>query len=383
MPLTREFFAFLTLTFMVMVFHSTADRHPPPAELSHEWLDAFTVSLSWKMPEGLPQGSNVKFKLQNTDDSETPKCVSGKNLRESLLTEKMTSDRWTYNIWTVNKTCDPSSESDPWIYEFSPPKPRGELVTDFKCLIHSKVMNCSWIPKDPSQKLTVSYKACNERTLKQCEKPYNNERRNGCYLNEDGSYDVCVLVETETAMSTFKAVVGVPPPKLEIHKEGHQLKLNWSYSETADRGNCNYEVCYKEGNNPEKCLNTTGKERSMKVPYDENCFYEFRLRTISSKFSREFSSDSVFATYGVNRQPDRTLTVIAIVIPIILSICVILSCYCFRRYSAVICPSIPDPSAIFKEMMMNGNKEDKTTAGLYTPVPEPEPCKVTLVAEEL
>lgn len=29
------------------------------------------------------------------------------------------------------------------------------------------------------------------------------------------------------------------------------------------------------------------------------------------------------------------------------------------RHSAIICPVIPDPSAIFKEMMMNGNKELK------------------------
>lgn len=35
---------------------------------------------------------------------------------------------------------------------------------------------------------------------------------------------------------------------------------------------------------------------------------------------------------GTNKHPDRTLTVVAIVIPIILSICVILSCYCFRKY---------------------------------------------------
>ncbi len=35
---------------------------------------------------------------------------------------------------------------------------------------------------------------------------------------------------------------------------------------------------------------------------------------------------------GTNEPPDRTLTVLAIVIPIILSVCVILSCYCFRRY---------------------------------------------------
>lgn len=35
---------------------------------------------------------------------------------------------------------------------------------------------------------------------------------------------------------------------------------------------------------------------------------------------------------GTNKPPNETLTVVAIVIPIILSACIILSCYCFRRY---------------------------------------------------
>ncbi|TKS92630.1 hypothetical protein D9C73_027384 [Collichthys lucidus] len=86
---------------------------------------------------------------------------------------------------------------------------------------------------------------------------------------------------------------------------------------------------------------------------------------------------------GTNKTPDETLTVVAIFIPIILSACIILSCYCFRRHRAIICPIIPDPSAIFKEMIMNGNSDLKATqTKLYTPVPEPiEPCKITLVSE--
>lgn len=83
------------------------------------------------------------------------------------------------------------------------------------------------------------------------------------------------------------------------------------------------------------------------------------------------------------------------------------------RHSAIFCPIIPDPSAIFKEMIMNGNKDLKvyfkyfkfkkktcllylltlsvstnpsvfqTTLGnLYTPVPESiETCEVTPVTE--
>ena len=53
----------------------------------------------------------------------------------------------------------------------------------------------------------------------------------------------------------------------------------------------------------------------------------------------------------------------------------------FCRHINILCPIIPDPSAIFKEMMMNGNR-DQRPGNLYTPVPEPvEPCKVTLVTE--
>lgn len=39
--------------------------------------------------------------------------------------------------------------------------------------------------------------------------------------------------------------------------------------------------------------------------------------------------------------------------------------WCVCRHRAIICPVIPDPSAIFKEMIMNGNKELKVYFGIF------------------
>ncbi|TMS02432.1 hypothetical protein E3U43_007972 [Larimichthys crocea] len=134
----------------------------------------------------------------------------------------------------------------------------------------------------------------------------------------------------------------------------------------------------------EPCQKTSPGKSSMEIIYNKNCQYEFKSRVMTTEYC--FSLSSTFAEpviYGTNKTPDETLTVVAIFIPIILSACIILSCYCFRRYRAIICPVIPDPSAIFKEMIMNGNSDHKATqTKLYTPVPEPiEPCKITLVSE--
>ncbi|TDG99898.1 hypothetical protein EPR50_G00199170 [Perca flavescens] len=141
-------------------------------------------------------------------------------------------------------------------------------------------------------------------------------------------------------------------------------------------------VCYKKCNEREVCLNFTVTGEPGQMPYDKRCRYEFKSRARMSHYcgNGKFSGFGDVVPYGTDEPPDETLTVVAIVIPVILSACIILSCYCFRRHRSIICPTIPDPSAIFKEMMLNGNKEFKTTPGsLYTPVPESvEPCKITL-----
>lgn len=46
------------------------------------------------------------------------------------------------------------------------------------------------------------------KSLKQCDQPYSLGERNGCDLNINAIDNICILVETEAGMSTFKPVFG-------------------------------------------------------------------------------------------------------------------------------------------------------------------------------
>ncbi|KAM9335965.1 interleukin-13 receptor subunit alpha-1 [Symphorus nematophorus] len=385
MTFTREFFTFLSWTAIIMILNCEADRCPPPTGLTYEWLDEFTVNVSWKKPRGLPDDSDVKFRVESIDDPSKLKCVSVGHFTESFLTEKKHSDHWTYNIINKSKYCNQSDESLPATITIRTRKPRAELVKDFRCFIYPPRMDCSWIPVNQSLNLTLSYRICGHleediKSIKKCDEPYVHGNRNGCYLNTSTvPENICILVETEAVMSTFTPnVLEVAPPKLNITEEGDYLKLSWS----PGYGNSHcwtYNICYTECDKFEICPSTNG-ETTMRVPYDKNCLYEFKSQvSTTDKCPPRSSRMSDPVIYGTNKLPDVTLYVVASVIAVILSICFILSCYCFRRHSAIICPIIPDPSAIFKEMMMmNGNREP-TTGSLYTPVPEPfEPCRITV-----
>lgn len=389
MSLIRGFFVFVAISADIMVFHCKADRYPQPWNLTYEWLDKFTVNISWKKPIGLADNSGINYCLKKIEDKSELQ-VHEKKLQtiETLLTETKGTDSWTYNIWATGENCNQPNETVPAMLTIRTPKPRDKLVKDFKCFPSLNKMNCSWIPANRSQNLVLYYRIKGRmqediQSLKKCDKPYSNGERNGCYLHIDPEpKNILVLVETDTAMITFIPVIELPPPKLSVKEEGDYLKLSWNASNFGKQ--CSeYEVCFSKCNSP-LCQKTGIGEPSMKVIYDKNCQYEFKSRVMTTESC--FSINSTFSEpviYGTNKTPDETLTVVAIVIPIILSACVILSCYCFRRHSAIICPVIPDPSAVFKEMIMNGNSDLKATqTKLYTPVPEPiEPCKIILVSE--
>ncbi|KAK9524511.1 hypothetical protein VZT92_016901 [Zoarces viviparus] len=391
MTFTAEFFTFLTFTAVIMVHHCKAAL-PPPTELSYEWVDAFTVNVTWKKPSGL-QHEKVWYKYcLALDLPQSCVCVNSRNFSATLLTQETGSGNWTYFVWTV-EDCNSPNESTKVPKIIRTPKPRAE-VKDIKCIITgTREMNCSWIPGNPANTpLKLSYRICGCTTelikpLRECD-PYVGAGRHWCYLTADGvKNDTCVSFETDTGMSTLQIAPMIDPPVFIIgEEEGDTLKLSWVHPKIGVNCIWIYTVCYKKCSHSEECHDYTTQGEPVFIPYDKSCRYEFSSSVKTDRYCKTvFSERGKVVSIGTNEPADETLTVISIVLPVILSVCIFLSCYCFRRHSAIICPVIPDPSAIFKEMMMNGNKELKTTVGsLYTPVPEPiESCKVDLVTDNL
>ncbi|XP_034471308.1 interleukin-13 receptor subunit alpha-1 isoform X1 [Hippoglossus hippoglossus] len=399
MTVTPGLLAALTLSAMLTVSRCDAENQlPPPTNLSLKWLDEFAVNMSWswEKPESLPDQCKITYVLvqeQRLPEKKEVKLLTWRNHIENCVTENMDSDHCTY---TVRAICEPSYAGwspSTFVNETAKRKePRAELVRDFQCLITQDALNCSWIPVNPSLNLTISYRAClsthNNGSLKACVQPYSTGTRNGCYVKEADIY-ICIYIESKIGWSYIKPGFAIPSPDLRIREDNKHLKLTWSPPKFGEKCIWIYELCHTQCSEPRKCRNFTYTHSNQnetpsnqnEMPYNRHCRYEFRSRWITSKYCTGvvgFWSEIV--PYGTDNPPDRTLTYAAIIIPTILFVCIILSCYCFRKHSDIICPNTPDPSAIFKEMVMSGNKEHKQTENLYTPMPEAvESCKVTLI----
>ncbi|XP_063321875.1 interleukin-13 receptor subunit alpha-1-like [Pelmatolapia mariae] len=386
MTVAQRFFIFLCAT--TMTFNCKADYQlPEPTDVTYRWDDQFqvNVSWSWKKPDNLPKNCTVKYEvlrygLPQSVESGLRSLVN--NIPVKYFTEDTHSDHWNISIQAVlDPECSHWKKSRPVIKTIKTTKPRPTLVTDFRCSLESKRTKCFWKPVNESVKLNIFYRTSEKHDqIRACDWSTSHEK-DVCYLNVNNlELGIYVLVETETGRNTLKPKFVTPLPKMNIAEDEGKLSLTWEHPGPAV-GKCklNYSVSITECSNV-KTLHTI--EPPLNITYNKNCQYKFQYSVQTVRYCILVSSDlSEVITHGENRSPDEMLTVIAIVVPIILSVCVILSCYCFQRNREIFCPRIPDPSTIFKEMMMTGNRDSKPIPGnLYTPVPEPTE-HITLVSE--
>uniref|UniRef100_A0A3Q4MP92 Type I cytokine receptor cytokine-binding domain-containing protein n=1 Tax=Neolamprologus brichardi TaxID=32507 RepID=A0A3Q4MP92_NEOBR len=294
---------------------------PEPTDVTYRWDDQFqvNVSWSWKKPDNHPKNCTTYYHQTYGKLVQT-----FNNFTVKYFTEDKHSDHWNISIQAVDPVC--RKKSRPVNKTIKTSKRRTELVTDFRCSLESERTKCFWKPVNESVKLNIM----------------------------------------------------IPLPKMNIAEDKGNLYLTWEHRGPAV-GKLQHWFCVLL---IFQTLHTKGP--SLEIPYNKNCQYKFQYSVQTDQYCIPLSSDlSEVITHGENRSPDEMLTVIAIVVPIILSVSVILSCYCFQRNREIFCPRIPDPSTIFKEMMMTGNRDSKPIPGnLYTPVPEPTE-HIILVSENM
>ncbi|XP_037116259.1 uncharacterized protein LOC119128161 isoform X1 [Syngnathus acus] len=371
---------------LAVVFHSSlpialsqAGQLPPPTGLSYLWLDPFTVNVFWQRPTQLLDGCVVQYRYGPHNS-----CTEWTNFTETLLTDEADSSGWNFKVRTEGlRNCGKSESLPANIAIVDTKEPRAQLVADFKCLHKAEMTDCSWLPRDTSVNLTLSYRICGSspetiQSLKECERPYRNGARDGCYLSANFvAEDICMLLRSNASMQTFKPQRVVDPPKLHVSVEGDNLNVSWTPPEVFKDCSWTYELCYSKCDEPEKCQSSIPRGETRQIAYDRSCRYKFRSRVTIGNYCRKVQSDfgEVVVVDGEGK-PDVSPTAVAIGVAVVLSVGVLLACYCFRRHSAVLLPVIPDPSGLLKDMM-SGSTETKASTNLYTPVPEAiQPCRI-------
>ncbi|KAM4612286.1 interleukin-13 receptor subunit alpha-1-like isoform 2-T2 [Polymixia lowei] len=297
---------------------------------------------------------------------------------------------WTVESQNVNRSCGSQTPSKPVSQTIDPPV---QLVRNFTCAFYiADAMNCYWIPAKQIPDLQLFYGLCEDPVLLPCEDIYSNGMKKGCHLKVNTTNvttEVCILVNGTLngrhVRNTFKRQpsknVKTPAPMLHITEQQDNLMLNWTQAHMERE----FHGCWRYIVNYTRCGYIMPEEGGLSqnwfriVPYKKSCQYMVQVRGVFSDYCGIGGSDiSAVVVYGANKGPDLELIIL---IPAILSACVILACYCFRRHRAMICPDIPDPSVLFKEMM-NSNKEPMNMGNLYIPVQEDvESCKIIPVME--
>uniref|UniRef100_A0A3Q3DCB9 Interleukin-13 receptor subunit alpha-1-like n=1 Tax=Hippocampus comes TaxID=109280 RepID=A0A3Q3DCB9_HIPCM len=345
--------------------HGEAGRLPPPTELSHKWLDPFTVNVYWRKPSQLPDCCDVQYRHGPHNF-----CTEWTNFTETLLTDEAGSSGWNITVRTEELQNCGKSASAPASIIIDAPQPRAQLVTDFKCLYRADKTNCSWIPCDPAVNLTLSYRICgrsaeSRQQLQECKQSYHHPGRHGCYLSADFvSKDVCMLLRSNASMRTFKLQGAVDPPKLHVSVEGDKLNLSWTPPEVSNDCSWTYTLCYSKCDERETCKHFIPHGETRQIAYDRRCRYELRSQVTSGNYCRKMQSDFSAVVVHVVNEPRVSVTAMAIAVSLVLSVGVLLACYCFRRHRAVLFPAIPDPSAILKDMMMSGSTEIKVNKNI-------------------
>ncbi|XP_034021011.1 interleukin-13 receptor subunit alpha-1 [Thalassophryne amazonica] len=357
-----------------------AARLPSPANPLYVWRDEFTVYITWslKKPSGLPDSCQIKYLMVQPDLE--PKLLHTPSYQDIWTTEGNEAAVWTYRVKSTVENCSSwlDSQEETIIVR---PKRLAEAVKHIECVLYSSVdLNCSWIPVNPSLDLKLSYRllSSNDKPLKVCEQPYSSGREKGCSLRDAFLTDRVLLhlngtLDQAEWSSTFKRIprfhVKPHPPKLSVTREGPKLKLNWTQPENW---NCKstcwiYRLCFTECGQLEGCQDVTDKE--IMLNYVEHCRYDFKIGVMMSDTCGKGQSDfSEVVSYGADDRPDGSLVVAVVIIPVILSACIIVSCFCFRRHRNDIWPDVPNPSELLKGMM-NG-KELQASEDLYVPLPE-------------
>lgn len=255
---------------------------------------------------------------------------------------------------------------------------------------------CTWSPVEVVQDLGFYYWSFHKDALIKC----NDMKIGECIINDTFPMDITNMFYlfngtyngkpvNNTFMDELPAKYAkINKPQLTIQRDGQNLRFQTNQSDLIDFALHCYEYNYTYSKCDKIASGSFIKESMYDVDYDSNCKYRARVQIILSDscVGRGQSDLSDEVEYGENRDPNMPALLAVIIIPLIVSCCLIVSLVLLRRHKDIIFPKIPEPTLLFKDMFINSIRisEDlrsPTDGRLYVPIEEIVESKISLEPE--
>lgn len=373
---------------------------PPPRNLTFTWETPFRLNLKWEKPKDLDPGCKVNYTVdvrhyQNCSvKAEQDKNSQTRRVQNTICKLNISNENGLCISVTVNPEICGIKDPSPSL-NISIPPPTVTLVKDRVYEYSNNRLKCTWSPVEVVQDLGFYYWSPQKDMLIKC----NDMKIGQCIIHDtfpkyitdmfylfNGTYKGKPVNNTFMGKRPTK-YVKLNKPQLTIQTDGQNLCFQTNEPDLDEFGpqcyryNYTYSMCDKISQ--EKVIENSKYE----VDYDSNCKYKARVQIIFSDKCGEGKSDlSDEVEYGENRDPNLPALLAVIIIPFIVSCCLIASLVLLRRHKDIIFPKIPEPTLIFKDMLINNIRipEDirsPTDDRLYVPIEEIVESKISLEPE--
>ncbi|XP_067255786.1 interleukin-13 receptor subunit alpha-1 [Chanodichthys erythropterus] len=386
----------LMICFSVSVMFVGGDNMaelPPPKNLTFIWETPFRLSLTWEKPEDLDHSCRVNYTVlvynsQNCSEKKESKRVQTQGCKFEISNE----NGLCISVITNPENCEQRVNSQATNISIAPPSVR--LVKNRSNEYSHSKMKCTWVPVVDVQDLSLYYWLPRDESIKEC-KPDETMKTRGCIIHDEflkeamnifylfkGTYNGTSII------NTFKDerpvdYVKLNKPQLTIHRDGQKLFFQANGSDLDEFT----KECYMYNYTISKCNKnetTQLKKSQHDVQYDPACKYRARVQLIfSSNCGNGRSDPSDEVEYGADNDPKLPALLAVIIIPLIVSFCLLVSLVLLRRHKDIIFPKIPEPSLLFKDMLINNIRtpeelQSPAAGRLYIPLEEVVESKISL-----
>ncbi|XP_057188764.1 interleukin-13 receptor subunit alpha-1 isoform X2 [Triplophysa rosa] len=266
------------------------------------------------------------------------------------------------------------------------------LVRNLSCLYYSiNNLTCTWNLADDVQDLSLYYRLQQKKIdhITKCSSYINDTMKiKGCDIySEDFKENVDEMFfmfngshKGISVNNTFKKKdpgynVKLNKPKLIIRRDEQKL-----YFQTIRSGFEQFaEDCFEYTYTYTKCNekhNSIRGNNDYSLSYDHVCKYTAKVQIVLKDYCGTGQSElSDEVEYGVNRDPNVPVLLAVIIVPLVVSCCLIACLVLIHRHKDSILPKIPEPSLLFKGMIYNNirmtdDPRNTSVGPMYVPIEE-------------